>query len=164
MRKLALALALMFGPALAQASPIKSALSGAELRGEATFRFVGLPLYEARLFTEGGAPLDWSKDIGLELKYLRNLSEFDLVDGTMREFKRTGTALPLRGQLEGCFDNVRKGDRYVAVSSGQNEIDFWHNGKRMCTLAYPQIKNRFMAIFLGENTRSKSFTRKLRDE
>lgn len=164
MRKIALILVLMAGPALVQASPVKSALSGAELRGAATFRFVGLPLYEARLFTKGGAPLDWSTDFGLELKYLRSLSEVDLVEGTMREFKRTGAALPVRDQLQGCFSDVSKGDRYVAVSNGQDKIGFWLNGKPMCTLAYPQIKTRFMAIFLGDNTRSKSFTRRLKGE
>jgi len=164
MRRLLLIAATLLVPLSAQASIVKSVLPGAELRGAATFRFVGFPLYEARLFTKSGAPLDWNKDFGLELKYMRNLTEYDLVEGTMRELKRTGAALPLRGQLEQCFDDVRKGDRYFAVSKGQDQIGFWHNGKRVCTLSHPQIKTRFMAIFLGENTRSKSFTRKLKGE
>jgi len=151
-------------PVSVQATTVKSALPGAELRGVATFRYVGFPLYEARLFTKSGAPLDWSKDFGLELKYLRNLSEYDLVESTMRELKRTGVALPLRRQLKQCYNDVRKGDRYVAVSKGQNQIEFWHNGERVCMLRHPQIKTRFMAVFLGENTRSKSFTRKLKGE
>ncbi len=164
MRRLLLIAATLLVPLNAQASTVKSALPGAELRGVATFRYVGFPLYEARLFTQSGAPLDWNKDFGLELKYMRNLTEYDLVEGTMRELKPTGAALPLRGQLEQCFDDVRKGDRYFAVSKGQDQIGFWHNGKRVCTLSHPQIKTRFMAIFLGENTRSKSFTRKLKGE
>lgn len=164
MRRLLLIAATLLAPLSAQASTVKSALPSAELRGAATFRFVGFPLYEARLFTKSGAPLDWNKDFGLELKYMRNLTEYDLVEGIMRELKRTGAALPLRGQLEQCFDDVRKGDLYFAVSNGQDQIGFWHNGKRVCTLSHPQIKTRFMAIFLGENTRSKSFTRKLKGE
>ncbi len=164
MRKLALLFVTLLLPLSSQASTINSALPGAELRGAATFRFIGFPLYEARLFTKSGAPLDWSKDFGLELKYLRNLTEYDLVEGTMRELNRTGTALPLRGQLEQCFDDVRNGDRYIAVSKGQNQIGFWLNGSRVCTLKHPQIKTRFMTIFLGDNTRSESFTRKLKGE
>jgi len=164
MRRLLLIAATLLVPLSAQASTVKSALPGAELRGAATFRFVGFPLYEARLFTKSGAPLDWNKDFGLELKYMRNQTEYDLVEGTMRELKRIGAALPLRGQLEQCFDDVRKGDLYFAVSNGQDQIGFWHNGKRVCTLSHPQIKTRFMAIFLGENTRSKFFTRKLKGE
>lgn len=164
MRKFFLAFAVLAFPMDARASLIETALPGAEMRGAATFRFFGFPIYEAQLFTRSGAPLDWSKDFGLELKYLRNLTEYDLVEGTMRELSRTGGALPVRGQLEKCFRNVRKGDRYVAISRGPNQVRFWLNGKRVCTLSHPRIKNRFMSIFLGENTRSRSFTRKLKGE
>ena len=149
-------------PPQVQASTVINALSDARLRGEATFRFIGLPLYEARLFTKGGAALDWKQDFGLELKYLRNLTQYDLVEGTIRELKRTGGAMPRREKLERCYTDVRKGDRYAAVSSGPNRLDFWLNGKRICTLEHPRIKQSFMAIFLGNNTRSKSFTRKLK--
>ncbi|MCI2398953.1 hypothetical protein [Aliiroseovarius subalbicans] len=164
MRKLFLVIATALVPLSAQASPVPSALPGAELRGAATFRFVGFPLYEAQLFTRSAAPLDWSEDFALELKYLRNLTENDLVEGTLRELARTGAPLPVRDQLQRCFKDVNKGDRYLAVSKGQNQIGFWLNGKRVCTLGHPQIKARFMEIFLGDNTRSQSFTRKLKGE
>lgn len=155
---------LLVAPLSAQANTVATVLPDAELRGTATFRFLGLPLYNARLFTPSGAPLDWNKDFGLELQYMRNLTEYDLVESTMREFARLGASVPVRSQLETCFDDVRKGDRYTAVSQGQNKIAFWLNGKRTCTLSHPQIKLRFMGIFLGDKTRSKSFTRKLKGE
>ena len=164
MRKMLFTLVLIFLPGLVQATTAKSILADAQLRGEATYRYIGFPVYEARLFTRGGAPLDWSADFGLELTYLRNLTEHDLVEATMRELQRTGAALPVRQQLQRCYRDVRKGDRYVAVSQGPDKIGLWLNGKRMCTLSYPHIKTRFMAIFLGDNTRSKSFTRKLKGE
>lgn len=148
-------------PVVAQSSVVASALPGAEVRGTATLRFLGLPLYQARLFTVNGATLDWKQDFGIELTYLRNLTQHDLVEATLREFKRTGDALPLREQLNACFDAVDKGDRYLAVSDGNDRIAFWRNGARTCTLSHPQIKRRFMGIFVGDNTRSKSFTRKL---
>ncbi|MDQ2091334.1 hypothetical protein [Marimonas arenosa] len=164
MRNLILTACLLFVSAQAHASAVKSALSGAELRGAATFRYVGFPLYEARLFTPGGTPLDWSRDFGLELTYLRTLTAYDLVEGTMRELQRIGAPLPVRDQLERCFADVRKGDRYAAVSNGPDRLDFWRNDKRVCTLSHPRIKTRFMSIFLGDNTRSKSFTRRLKGE
>ncbi|MCB4455710.1 hypothetical protein [Leisingera sp. McT4-56] len=147
-----------------QASVIERALPGAELRGESTFRFVGVPLYKARLFTHGGAPLDWSRDFALELTYLRYLSGADLVESTLRELERLGGAPPVRGQLERCFRDVRRGDSYAAVSKGPDRIGFWNNGQRVCTLSHPGIKGRFMAIFLGPDTRSASFTRRLKGE
>ncbi|MGB5835446.1 MAG: hypothetical protein WBC68_10325 [Albidovulum sp.] len=164
MLRLALATVFMIAPGVAQASTVASALPDAELRGAAVLRFLGFPVYEARLFTRSGTSLDWSTDFAIELTYLRNLSEQELVESTMRELDRTGGALPLRDQLERCYVDVRKGDRYLAVSEGQDRVGFWLNGKRVCTLGHPQIKTRFMSIFLGDNTRSPSFTRKLKGE
>ena len=162
MRKLALIVALLISAPTAQALPLASVLKDAELRGTAIFRYLGFPIYRARLFTSDGAPLDWQRDFGLELKYLRNVSQKDIVESTLREMKRSGKVLPVRDQLVRCFDDVGKGDRYLAVTDGPDRIGFWRNGKRVCTLSYPQITQRFMAIFLGDNTRSKSFTRKLK--
>ncbi len=148
-------------PIAAQSKVVTSVLPGAELRGTATLRFLGLPLYQARLFTPRAAPLDWGQDFGIELTYLRTLTQYDLVEATLREFKRTGGALPLEAQLNACFKAVAKGDRYLAITDGDDKIGFWRNGARSCTLSHPQIKRRFMGIFVGENTRSKSFTRQL---
>ncbi|WP_425046000.1 hypothetical protein [Primorskyibacter sp. S87] len=164
MRNLVFALTVLLSPAPALASAIETAISDAELRGKAVFRFVGLPIYEARLFTPSGAPLDWSSDFGLELNYLRNLSGEDLVDNTMSELERIGTPMPVQDQFARCFKDVRKGDRYLAVTRGQNKIGFWRNGSPVCTVSHPRISQRFMAIFLGDNTRSGAFTRKLKGE
>ena len=164
MRRYVALLWLLLIPVSAQANTVASVLPDAELRGAATYRFLGFPLYKARLFTPSGAPLDWGKDFGLELQYMRNLTQYDLVEGTMREFARVGASLPVRDQLTTCFNDVRKGDRYTAISNGQNKISFLLNGQRTCTLSHPQIKYRFMGIFLGDNTRSNSFTRKLKGE
>lgn len=146
------------------ASPIATGVPSADLRGAATFRYLGVPLYEARLYTQGGAPLDWSSDFAIELRFLRDLKRFDLVEGTMREFDRLGSPLPIRDQLDGCFSDVVKGDRFVAVSQGADAVGFWRNDRAMCTLRHPRIKTRFMEIFLGDRSRSQRFTRALRAE
>lgn len=164
MPRFLLPLAILLCPVFAHATPVSSVLPDAELRGQATLRFLGLPLYQARLYTPGGSALDWQKDLALELTYLRRLSQTDLVTSTLRELDRTGAPVPVRDQLVECFEDVGKGDRYLAVSNGPDEILFWRNDRRMCTLSHPQIKQRFMAIFLGENTRSPAFTRKLRGQ
>ncbi|MCV2873660.1 hypothetical protein OEZ71_15280 [Defluviimonas sp. WL0050] len=164
MPRVLFSLFLLFCPAIAQAVPVSSALRDAELRGQATLRYFGFPLYHARLYTPEGKPLDWQDDLALELTYLRGLTQTDLVEATLREIGRTGAPLPVKDQLARCFDDVGKGDRYLAVSNGPDEILFWRNDRRMCALSHPQIKQRFMAIFLGDDTRSPGFTRKLRGQ
>lgn len=163
LKRFAIVLALTTGAAAASSLPPE--LSGAQVRGEATFRFLGIPIYDARLYTKGGAALDWNEIFGVELTYRKNLTQYDLVESTMREFDRTGnTAMPVRDQLEQCFGDVKKGDRFLAVTEGPNKVGFWFNGRRTCTLNHPKATARFMGIFLGDNTRSKSFTRNLKGE
>lgn len=164
MLRSALILALLASPMSAQASVIETALPQAELRGKAIFRFIGLPIYEARLFTTNGGPVDWSRDFGLELEYMRSVKKKDLVNSTMDEFARNGPPIPVQDQLSRCFRDVSAGDRYLAITQGKNQIRFWRNGVSVCTLSYPQISKRFMSIFVGTNTRSASFTRRLKGE
>lgn len=161
MRKLLLILFLLAVPLAGFASPVQSLLPGAEQRGEATFRLLGLPIYHARLFTRGAAPLDWSQDLGIELTYQRKLSQADLVEATLRELRRLGHSVPDRAQFETCFKSVGPGDRYLAVSQGPDRLKFLRNGRTTCTLNHPGIKLHFMSIFVGENTRSARFTRAL---
>jgi hypothetical protein len=164
MRSLALALMALLAPALALASAIGSALPGAELRGVATLRFVGFAVYEARLFTSSGKPLDWSEDFALELTYLRSFSKAEIVDSTLQEFARTGGAMPVQDQLDVCFAAVTPGDWTLAISQGPDQVGIWRNDAPACTLSHPQMKLRFMSIFLGDNSRSPAFTRKLKGE
>ena len=143
---------------------VEAELPGAELRSEAVFRYWGLPVYEAELYTIGGDQFDWNEDFGLRLRYLRSLSQDNLVDATLQEMERLGGALPVRESIEDCFLDVSRGDTYLAVTNGPSSIRFWRNGEQTCTLSYPQITYRFMSIFLGDNSRSRAFTRVLRME
>lgn len=141
-----------------------AALPNGAQHSAASYRFIGLPIYDARLFTRAGAPLDWADDFSIELTYNRNLTLFDLVEGTLREMTRFGASLPAREKLETRDNTVRNGDRYLALTHGPYWISFWMNGTRTFTLNHPQIKRGFMAAFPSENTLSKSFTHKLKDE
>lgn len=159
-------LSLSLAPLVASASPgpLQALLPEVQQRGVATFRYLGLPVYQARLFTPSGKPLDWSRDFAIELTYLRNISAKTLVQSTLQELARTGGPLPIDAALKGCFDAVRSGDRYLALSKGSNAVQFWRNGRPACTLRHPRIKQRFMAIFVGQNTRSRAFSAKLRGD
>lgn len=161
MRSLVLSACLCLAPLAGAATPVAKALPGAELRGQASFKFLGFQIYEARLFTKGGTPLDWSRDFGLELTYKRKLSQNDLIEGTLLEMKRMGNAAPTRAQLKTCYQSVTPGDRYLAVSQGLDQLTFWRNERAVCTLSQKDIKAHFMAIFLGEDSRSRRFTQTL---
>lgn len=143
------------------AEVLAKALPGAQMRGQATYRHLGFQLYDARLFTKGGAPLNGAQDYALELIYKRTLSQNALVEGTLREMKRIGKDLPPRAQLEACFQNVNTGDRYLAVSRGPDQLSFWRNDRQTCTLKQKDIKTGFMSVFLSDQSRAPRFTQKL---
>ncbi|MEX0306414.1 MAG: hypothetical protein AB3N12_03405 [Ruegeria sp.] len=144
------------------ASPMSDAIRDPELRGNATFRFLGLPLYDAKLYTPGGAAFSWNADFGLQLTYRKNLKQKALVESTLEEMARQGNPAPTEAQLQTCFQAVSKGDSYLAIAQGPNSVSFWRNGSKTCTLTNPGITRSFMSIFLGDNTRSAAFTRSLR--
>lgn len=151
-------------PAGLAASPLSDQLKNPGLLGSATFRFLGLPVYDAKLYTPGGASFNWTEDFGLQLTYRKNLSQKALVESTLDEMARQGNPAPTSAQLETCFKAVSKGDSYLAISEGPDKIGFWRNGTQTCTLTNPGIKRAFMSIFLGTNTRSASFTRNLKGQ
>lgn len=162
MYSLILAIFLLNSAIIAHASPVGSILPSAEQRGEATFRFLGIPMYKARLYTDGGRAFDWQQDFALDLTYQRNLTEYDLVVSTLREINQLGQTPTVRDQLIRCFDDVASGDSYLAVTDRADRIVLWRNGRSVCISSHPQIKRYFMSIFLDENTRSAKFTRNLR--
>ncbi len=152
----------LLAPGGLAASPLDSQLSDPKLLGSSTFRFLGLPLYDAKLYTPGGAPFSWDEDFGLLLTYRKSLTQKALVNSTLEEMDRQGNSASIRGQLETCFKAVSKGDSYLAISEGPNKVGFWRNGAQTCTLSNPGIKRAFMSIFLGSDTRSASFTQQLK--
>lgn len=136
----------------------------AGLRGQAVFRALGVPMYNARLYTPNAGALDWRGSFALELTYLRDIRGMFLIRSTRSEMTRLGFDAPDRDILAGCFQDVAAGDRYLAVPLSADALGFWRNGAPACTLEHPNIARGFMAIFLGDNTRSPAFTRALRAE
>lgn len=136
--------------------------TGLEQRGEAEFRVFGLKLYDARLYTKDGAAFDWSRDFALEITYARRFSQDALVKSTMDEIKRIGRQSPDAMAWNGCFRSVNKGHRYLAITKGEDQVDFILNGAKMCSLNHRSVARSFMEIFLGDNTRSAKFTQALR--
>ncbi|MCG7521154.1 hypothetical protein [Ruegeria sp. Ofav3-42] len=154
----------LLAPGGLAASTVTDQLPNAELRGSATFRYLGLPIYDAKLYTPDGAAFSWNENFGLQLTYRKNLKQKALVESTLDEIERQGNSAPSQAQLEQCFQAVSKGDSYLAISEGPNAVGFWRNGRKTCTLTNPGVKKSFMSIFLGNNTRSASFTRQLKGQ
>lgn len=154
-------------PARASASPeVGRAMSNPGKLGEVTFRWLGLPLYDAALFTPAGQGFSWARPIALQLTYARSISRDNLIEATITEMERMegarGDHAAIRQKLVSCFRDVSKGDRFTASASGGNAVQLWFNGRQTCTLGHSNIRERFLGIWLSDKSRSVRLSRQLR--
>ena len=155
-------------PTRATPSEVQAALGDARPLGRATYRWLGLPLYDATLYARGRSGFDWQKPLALELVYARALSDDVLLDSTLSELGRIEGDRPdhptIRAKLSSCFHNVATGDRYVAMSGAADSISFWLNGRRTCDVSHPDVKRRILGIWLSEQSRAVRNSRALRGQ
>ncbi len=136
--------------------------------GQVVFRWFGVPLYEATLFTPSRRAFDWSTPLALQLVYARDISGKALIDATLSELDRIeGRQVDHREigvKLTGCFRDVRDGDTYVAIADAADRIGFWLNGTRVCEFRHAGAKQRILGIWLSDDSRSARLARRLRGE
>lgn len=156
-------------PLAAQQPPdeASSVLSAPKQLGQASFRWLGIHLYDATLWSDA-ARFDWSAPMALELSYDMGISGADLLDTTMDEIARMEGEQPdqaaLRQALRPCMKSVSDGDHYVAAASGADQISLWLNGAQTCSVSHAGVKQRFLGIWLADNSRSPALSRQLRGE
>ena len=131
-------------------------------------RWLGLPVYTAALYTQGAARFSWSQPDALELQYLRSFPARQLTKSTLDELRRIegpqGDHAALIAKLGRCFPDVGKGDRLTAYSSSASEVMFSFNGGAPCTVHHPGVRERFLGIWLSDNSRSAKLTRRLKGQ
>lgn len=136
--------------------------------GEATLRFLGMQIYSATLHTEGADRFDWDQPLSLRLDYARSFTAQELLAGTEKEITRIEGPRPdqteLFGKLASCFEDVEKGDTYVALSPAPNRVALWLNGRETCDISHEALRKRFLGIWLSPDSRSARLSSQLRGE
>lgn len=155
-------------PASAEQVPpdIQNILSAPALRGQAEVRWLGLSIYDARLFTVKGQAFDWSRPFALELSYNRGFSQDRLISATGKELVRlegpqTDHAAIL-DKLATCYKSVTAKDRFVAAGLTRDQIAFSLNGRPTCQLQHKNIRQRLLSIWVSDRARDPALSRQLR--
>ncbi len=147
-------------------SAIKNAFENPKMRGEAVFRWLGLPLYTARLYTPNGQALTWARPVALQLIYARKISRQSLVDATVSELERLEGSQAdhavIGEKFASCFRDVDEGDQFVATTITADEVQLFFNGTAACRVSHDNLSARFLGIWLSDNSRSPDLTRQLR--
>jgi len=124
--------------------------------GEGTLRWFGLKIYEARLWTAGGAP-DFSRPFRLELRYARSLSGEAIAERSAEEIARLGFGTPAQraewlDTMRRLFPDVAEGDALSGEHQPGVGARFTRNGRPLGEVADPGFSRAFFSIWLDPRT------------
>ncbi len=138
---------------------IAAALSSARLQGSGTLRFLGLRVYDARLWTTAAAPgADWTAaPLALELQYARSLDGVRIAERSLTEMRRQGdiaadVAEHWLGAMKELFPDVKAGDRITGINVPGMGARFFINGRLQGEMRDPAFARFFFGIWLSPKT------------
>lgn len=140
---------------------LSSRYQGLKPLGQGELRFLGLKIYNARLYAEQPAALQSSKALygqpfALRLTYARSLKGLDIAKRSEKEMTRLmGRDLPQpwADALQRLFPDVQAGDEITGIHLPQKGARFYLNGRLIGTLENPELAQSFFDIWLSERTR-----------
>jgi hypothetical protein len=138
---------------------VLSALPAARLQGGGRLRFLGLSIYDARLWVPSGfnASAYAQSPIALELSYLRSLSGKLIAERSLKEMRRQGSFSAqqeqawLQAMLQ-AFPDVSNGDRITGLHTPGVGARFWFNGQPRASVNDAEFSRVFFGIWLSEAT------------
>ena len=133
-------------------------LPGAAQRGSAVMRFIGLQIYDIRLWSPAALPADTrGQPLALELIYARKLVGELIASRSIDEMRRIGTftddqAASWLAAMNKLFPNVQSGDRLTGVQLATGSTRFYFNGQRQGDVADAEFTRLFFGIWLSPRT------------
>ena len=134
-------------------------LPGSRLQGQATLRYWGLRVYQARLWT----PPDFRPErateqpLALELQYLLDLSGNAIAERSLQEMRRAASISPAQAErwltaMQRLFPDVKSGERLTGVLLPGKGVRFWHNDRLAGEVSDPEFARLFFGIWLAPTT------------
>ena len=131
-------------------------------------RFLGLPIYEARLWTlpEFEAMSYASQPFTLELVYARAIEAALIVDRSILEMRRQEGFDPAReaawrALMQQAFPDASPGDRLAGANDGDGSVRFLHNGRVTAQSRDADFARLFFGIWLSPRTSEPGLRRAL---
>ena len=142
-------------PAQAQESlpaAVATQASGLTVRGTGTFRWLGLEIYTATLWTRGTPP-DFDRPFALTLRYARTIKGSAIAARSVEEIERLGIASPeqLRAwgaAMNSLFPEVSKGATLTGLNVPGKGARFFHDGRPLGEIAGTEFARAFFSIWL----------------
>lgn len=140
--------------------------------GNAKFSVLFWDIYHSALYTPSGS---FNSEISLErsalaqpllfeIQYLRDISSEDLLKRTIEQWQHLGmqesTYALYLPKLKKIWPDIKKGDR-LALLLQQDSTNFYFNERFAGNINHPLFGQRFLAIWLAENTSQPKLRRQL---
>ncbi len=147
---------------------VAAALPAAALQGSGRLRFIGLSVYDARLW-RGAAPVggDWmAAPLALELIYLRGLVGRQIAERSIKEMRRQrdltdDEATRWQSAMVQLFPDVKEGDRITGFVVPGLGARFAVNGTVKGDVRDLEFAKLFFGIWLSEKTSEPALRRAL---
>lgn len=134
-------------------------VAGARLLGKGLLRFLGLRIYEARLFVPAAAPGDdWAAaPLALELQYARSLDGAKIAERSLTEMRRQADIDNPKSArwvtaMKQVFPDVKEGDRITGINVPGMGARFFVNGQLKGDIRDPEFARLFFGIWLSPKT------------
>jgi len=138
------------------------------LQGQATMRYLGFEIYEARLWTAPDfSPTHYaSHAFALELRYARKLDGAAIAERSLAEMRRVGSfddarAKGWREMLGRALPDVEPGDRLTGVRAEGGTTRFYRNGRPTAVIEDADFARLFFGIWLSPRTSEPALRRGL---
>ncbi|MEK8051550.1 chalcone isomerase family protein [Ideonella sp. DXS22W] len=147
---------------------VKAELAEARLRGSATMRWLGLQIYDVRLWSPTAlVGADWTgQALALELQYARALDGQRIAERSISEMRRIGPfddarAARWQAEMGRLFPDVKAGDRLTGLHRPGAGTRFFHNGQARGVVADTDFAPLFFGIWLSPRTSEPGLRRQL---
>lgn len=138
---------------------VLAALPGAAARGNGRLTFLGLHVYDARLWAAAGFEAEAFDRVplALELVYARKLSGAQIAERSLKEMQRVPgiTADQASGwlaEMSAAFPDVAANDRITGLLLPSEGARFFLNGRPRRDVRDPEFARRFFGIWLAPQT------------
>lgn len=149
----------LIGQAQAVSNPppeVAASIPKARLQGSGRLSFLGLHVYDARLWvSDGFRATDFSKQpLALELEYARTLYGRLIAERSITEMRKVGElsdaqAQAWQAEMTRIFPDVTKGDRITGIQQPGEAVQFFANGQARGVLRDAAFVSLFFGIWLS---------------
>lgn len=127
------------------------------LRGTGTYRWLGLKVYDAALWTPGAAREDFARPLALMLRYARSLKGSAIAERSVEEIENLGLGSAERRRAWGVamaklFPDVVEGTTLTGVHLPGRGARFFHDGRPLGEIADAEFSHAFFSIWLDAKT------------